>query len=229
MKTKIIILTAFLMVNIEVYAQGRLIFNNNAYMVLANYIYLVVNNSSSNAITTLGSGGNIISEDELNRLKWNIGTATGTYTVPFTKSPGNKIPLTINITTAGTGAGSVLFSTYGGATWDNDTYKPSDVTHMNSLNTGLNNSADVIDRFWLIDAINYTTKPTATLTFTYLDAEWSAAGNTITEANLFAQRFNSTLSKWADWFGATGTCNTTNNTVSSGSVTCQFFSLMDVG
>ena len=118
-------------------AQTRLILNNDIYMVFKNNIELVVDNSAANAITTLGTGGNIISEAEFNRVKWNIVTAIGIYTIPFTKSPGNKIPVTVNITTAGAGSGSILFSTYGGATWDNSTYMPLGppaVTNMGDIN-----------------------------------------------------------------------------------------------
>ena len=91
---------------------------------------------------------------------------------------------------------------------------PSDVANMGNI-SGSNNSAFVIDRFWLIDATNYTTKPTATFAFTYLDAEWAAnGGNTITEANLGAQRFNSTAGTW--WgYNPQGTINTVTNTVTS--------------
>ena len=183
-------------------------------MVLKNNIELVINNSATNAITTLGTGGNIVSESELNRIKWNIGTATGTYTVPFTKSPTNKIPFTINITTAGVGSGSILFSTYSGSTWDNSLYMPTGVANMGDINLA-NNSAYVIDRFWLIDAIGYTTKPTATFAFTYLDAELATnGGNNITEANLRAQRFNSTAGTW--WgYNPQGTNDVTLNTVTS--------------
>jgi len=81
----------------NLYSQNRLIFNNNSYVVMNDSCYLVIDNNSSNAITLLGTGGNIISESEFNIIKWNIGTATGTYTIPFTKSPGNKIPFSINI------------------------------------------------------------------------------------------------------------------------------------
>ena len=199
---------------VEASAQPRLILNNNIYMVLKNNIELVINNSAANAITTLGTGGNIISESEFNRVKWNIGTATGIYTVPFTKSLTNKIPFTINITTAGVGIGSILFSTYSGSTWDNSLYMPSDVANMGNI-SGSNNSAYVIDRFWLIDATNYTTKPTATFAFTYLDAEWAAnGGNTITEANLGAQRFNSATGTWWGYLPQ-GIINTGANTVTS--------------
>ncbi len=194
------------------YAQSRLVFNNNVYIVLNNSYNLVIDNNASNAITLLGTGGNIISEGEFNMVKWNIGTATGTYTIPFTKSPGNKIPFSINISTAGTGSGSILFSTYG-CSWDNASDMPSDVVSMVSANSD-NNSAFVIDRFWIVDAINYTTKPTASLNFTYLDSEWSMASNTISETNLGAQRFNSTSNSWWSYLPQ-GIVNSASNTLSS--------------
>ncbi len=199
-------------------AQSRVIINNDGYIVFRNSIYLIVNNSNSNAITTTGTGGNIVTESEYNRVKWVVGTNTGTYTVPFTKSPGNKIPLSVSVLTTGIGSGSVLFSTYGGATWDNSTYLPSGVTNIGSITGGTNNSAHVVDRFWIVDAQGYSTKPVARINFTYLDAEWAAAGNSISESSLFAQRFNSTLNDWGDWLGPYGTANTAANTVSSGTI-----------
>lgn len=200
------------------FSQSRVVISDDAYMVLSNSAYVVLENSSTNAISTSGTGGNIISEAESNRIKWNIGTNTGTYTIPFTKSAGNKIPLTFDITSAGVGFGNIVFSTYGGSNWDNLTYKPGDVANMIATCCA-NNSANVIDRFWIIDTAGYTTNPTATITFTYLDAEWSAAGNTITESAIFAQRYNTSIPGWADWYGPFLTANTGSNTVSSGSVT----------
>jgi len=50
-------------------------------MVIGNGYYIVVGNSATNAITTLGTGGNIISEGEFNRLKWNIGISSGIYII----------------------------------------------------------------------------------------------------------------------------------------------------
>jgi len=205
-------------------AQCRLIFNNNSYLVIRNSAYLVISNANANAITTLGTGGNIISEGEFNRVKWNIRTNTGTYRLPFTKSAGNKIPLSVTINTAGIGAsGHILFSTYGGSTWDNSTYLPTGVTNIGSLTGGVNNSAKVIDRFWIIDAQGYTTKPSPRINFTYLDAEWSAAGNSIAESTLFAQRFSSTLNDWGSWLGPYGTANITTNTVTTGNVNASEF------
>lgn len=200
------------------YAQARIVLNNNGYVVFNSNIYLVLDNANSNALATSGTGGNIISESEYNRLKWNIGTSTGTYSIPFTKSAGNKIPLSTNVSTAGTGPGSVLFSTYGGPGWDNSTYLPSDVTNISSITGGINNSAHVIDRFWIIDAQGYSTKPGVSINLTYLDAEWSAAGNSISEAGLMAQRFNSGINDWGGWLGLAGTANMATNTVSTGSI-----------
>jgi hypothetical protein len=194
-------------------AQSRMVMNNNVYMVIDNSANLVINNSNPNAITTAGAGGNIISENENDKIKWVIGIATGNYIVPFSTSTGTKIPFTQNITAGGIGLGHFLFSTYNGPTWNNTTYMPSDVTHMNNILTGTNNSANTIDRFWIVDAQSYTTKPTAAMTFTYVDAEHLAAGNTITESNLAAQRFNSTTNTWGD-FAPEGTVNTATNTVS---------------
>lgn len=200
------------------FSQSRVVISDDAYMVLSNSAYVVLENNSTNALSTAGTGGNIISEAETNRIKWNIGTGAGTYTIPFTKSAGNKIPLTFDITSAGVGSGNIVFSTYAGPDWDNLTYKPGDVANMIAVCCA-NNSANVIDRFWIIDTAGYSTNPTATITFTYLDAEWSAAGNSITESALFAQRYNTSIPGWADWYGPFLTANTGSNTVSSGSVT----------
>ncbi|MBI2268991.1 MAG: T9SS type A sorting domain-containing protein [Bacteroidetes bacterium] len=200
------------------FSQSRIVISDDAYMVVSNSACVVLENSSTNALSTAGTGGNIISEAESNRIKWNIGTSTGTYTIPFTKSAGNKIPLIFDITSAGVGSGNVVFSTYAGPDWDNLTYKPGDVANMIAVCCA-NNSANVIDRFWIIDTAGYTTNPTATITFTYLDGEWSAAGNSITESALFAQRYNTGIPGWADWYGSFLTANTGSNTVSSGSVT----------
>src|SRR5690606_32708881 len=105
----------------------------------------------------------IKSETEQNKIRWAIGASTGTYVVPFSTgstAAGVAMPLTVQKTSAGTGAGSIIFSTYNtlgkvGAAgtvntgWNNELYRPTDVTHVNDYLTGLtNNSAHAIDRFW---------------------------------------------------------------------------------
>lgn len=201
---------------------AQMVLNNNPFVVInggtsSTPAYLVINNSSASGITlaTAQVNGGIKSESEFNMVKWNIGTGTGNFSVPFTKSSaGPAMPVSVNITGAGTGAGSILFSTYPGATWDNATYMPSDVTNMNSAVGGPNNSAMVVDRFWILDASSYTAKPTASLSFTYDDPEWSATGNSITEGNLGAQRFNTPAGNWDNYLPQ-GISNTATNMVNA--------------
>lgn len=192
------------------YSQNNsLVINNNAYIVLdggsvGTPIYVVVDQPNQAGITTLGSGGNIISEGEYNYIKWNISSNSGTYVVPFTTGVGaseSKIPLQMQITSSGTAGGDVLFSTY--ETNDMNVPWSSQVTHMNDAATGgSDNSLFVVDRFWQIDASSYGTRPSTTLNFGYnTDVSETGGTNTLTVGNLGAQRFNNSTNKWEGWFG----------------------------
>ena len=219
------------------FSQVRTVIKDDAYLVLntaatTDSVFVVLANGNANALSTAGTGGNIITKKEKNQIKWNVGTNTGTYTVPFTtaatatNASESKIPASVNITGAGTGSGNLKLSTY----TDNDAtnnstasdYKPSDVTSF--LNSSLaDNSANVVNRFWILDANGYTDKPDVTLSFTYDDDEVSATGNTVVESDIFPQRWNSTDSSWSD-VTLSGTLNTTNNTLSGVEVTkANFF------
>jgi hypothetical protein len=194
-------------------------------------IFVVLNSPPATPIATTSTGNGIIMEDEYNRLQYNLGSATTAITVPYMSLAQEEIPLTLTPTTAGSGAGNIRFSAKVAATrssgFDNLVYKPSDVTNMAALPGISNNSNKTIDRFWIIDANNYTTKPAVTLSFTYIDAEWETnGGNSITESELKAQRFNNTSIN--DWEGTTafppaGTINTSSNTVSGVTVTSANF------
>jgi hypothetical protein len=197
------------------FSQARIVFNNDPYVVLGTGTFLVIDNGNANAITEAGTGGRIISEGETRTVRWNITSNTGTYVIPFYDDDNtSEIPFTVTVGTAGSAGGRIDFSTYDAATWDNNTYRPSDVTNVNSAVGGANNSSKIIDRFWITDASSYGTKPSATLSFTYIDAEWSAAGNAIAEANLGAQRFNTTAGNW-DAYTPGGTVSIASNTVVS--------------
>ena len=175
--------------------------------VTTDEVFVVLDNENTNALDIKGTGGKIITKHEKNQVKWNIGTNTGTYTVPFTTATTatngseSQIPISVNITGAGTGSGNIKFSSY----TDNDPtnnykvseYKPSDVTNMNN-GDGEDNSNNVVNRFWIIDANGYTDKPDVNLSFTYDQEEVDAEGNDLSEANIFPQRWNSTASQWHD-------------------------------
>lgn len=201
------------------FSQARVVFQNDPYIVLNDGAYLVIDNPNANAITNPAQG-NIVSEDEFNYVKWNIGTQTGNFQVPFTTANNYKIPLSVDISGAGTGGSNqhCLFSTYGGlgaGPWISFANRPTPVVHTMDIATGsVENSNFVIDRFWIIDALGYSTKPNATLSIGYADEEHDVlAGNTITEAALGAQRYNTDSDIWGDYLPQ-GTVNITNNLVS---------------
>jgi hypothetical protein len=194
-------------------------------------VFVVLNTPPATPIVTSGTTDGIIMEAEFNRLQYNLGTGSTAITVPYMSNVLEQIPLILTPSAAGTGAGNIRFSGYPAATratgFDNNNYRPSDVTNMGALPGIDNNSAKTIDRFWIIDANGYTTKPSVTLSFTYIDAEWAAnGGNTITEANLRAQRFNSTINEWGGYveYLPTGSINVGTNVVSGVSVpSADFF------
>ncbi len=210
--------------------------NNDAYLVLnapatTDSVFVVLDNGNTNALSTSGTGGNIITKKEKTQVKWNIGTNTGTYNLPFTtattatNASESKIPLSVNITGAGSGSGNLKLSSYtdNNATNNqiNSDYMPSDVTTFLDEN-GQDNSLNVVNRFWILDANGFTTKPTATLSFTYDDDEVTGGGNLVSEADLFPQRFNSVDATWSD-VTLSGTLNTTANTLSGVSVSSGDF------
>lgn len=217
---KLLITFTFLICQFAIFnlqAQSRMVINDNAYLVIDNAAYLVIDNSATTALAVAGAGGNIKSEAETDRIKWNIAATTGTYTIPWTTTSGVKIPLSINKTTAGVGAGNFLLSTW--ETADMNTPWPSAVLNMwSSVIPATDGSLEVIDRFWHINALSYGTKPSVTLSFGYNDAANEMIGtNTITEANLQAQRFNTGSTNW-EAYKLFGTVNTGANTVSGAAI-----------
>lgn len=214
-----------------------MVFSSNPYLRLSGGssgtpIYLVVGNSAANAITEFtANSGNIISEGEYNYVKWNISSTVGNYTIPYyAPAPASvKFPLTLRINLAGTGGGSVLFSTYGGLgnAWSNLTNLPTSPAGMNfNGQFAADDSPYAIDRFWIIDASTYgvpANKPTITsIDFGYIESEWTQAANTgiAPESDLFAQRWNSTVGTWADWVNpnAPQSINTATNVQSTGAL-----------
>lgn len=190
---------SLLIVTLLGWSQSRIIMNNDPYIVMNGSVFLVVDNNNANAITTTGTGGNIVSENENSKVRWRIGTATGSYVLPWysaINAGGMKIPTTFNITGAGTAGTHVDFSTF--RTADNNTTYPSYVTHMYDNPTAtIDNSLNVVDRFWIFETSTYTTKPDVTMTITYDNsAAEIGAPNAITEAGLVAQRFRTSDGTW---------------------------------
>jgi len=200
-----ILTSIFLILSFSLIAQNNaLVLKDNPFIVLnggtaGTPVYMVIDQPHANGIVTMGAtGGNIVSENEYNYVKWMVGTSTGTFVVPFTTGVGateQKIPLSMQVTTGGTGSGDLLFSTY--ESDNNNLPWPSGVTHFQSSTGNADNKDWVVDRFWILDAEGYTAKPSVLLNFGFNDDNTEVgAPNILSVANLGAQRFNSTLNLW---------------------------------
>src|ERR1700722_15675680 len=186
-------LLIFVLLPVIAYSQAERLMINSGYVVLSKGIaarptYLVIHNGATSAITR--TAGGIISEAEYNMIWWDIGTNSGSYTIPFQYSNTNYIPLTFNISVAGSGANNVRFSTFsdhgntancngGTGIADNSCYRPSDVTNMFPATViasypgaaSNDNSYYAVDRFWVIYANSYgASKPNPIITFSYINA-----------------------------------------------------------
>jgi len=203
------------------HGQAHLSISDNAWLRIENGAWVVVENGTPAGIQTLGSGGNIRSEGEFNRVRWLIRDNSGSFVVPFTAASGVKMPLTYSVIAPGSNAesASICFSTFNHASsgvplvdaWNNDFYRPSDVTHMNSYNApSVPNSEFAVDRFWIIDpgvpGYAYVSLPSIALTFVY---DPSAVPGEVTTGNAIgpadpigAQRFNSSAGLWGDYLPA---------------------------
>ncbi len=228
------------------FSQARIVINGTSLVTIvenggikAKPIYIDVNNSATNAITTVGTKGWIVSESEFNMVKWDISTTTGAYTVPFGYSSLYSIPLTLTLGAGASAGGSILFSTYHTPNL-NSASQPSDVNNMgpiipaNSQPTPIDDSYQVVDRFWIMDASSYGTKPAITQTvFTFLSTASTASevgGLNVAgiEPLLLAQRYNTTIptkGSWGDWLGLAGQAGPTGvtNTDKSGPLTAANF------
>ena len=181
--------------------------NNGAHLLINGGSKLIIYSNLSLPIQKIGSIGGIFTSDENSGVLINTSNSSGQFTIPFVSSTGNTIPFTYNISTSGSSGGKIFFSTY--ETGNNNLPYPSGVTNVGF--NGFDNSSMVVDRFWIIDAQGYSTKPKGTYTFTYDDND--LAGNTIYEPGLFMQRWNDSLNIWGDWLYSP-TANTTANTIS---------------
>jgi hypothetical protein len=194
--------------------QGNMVVSNTLTLTSGkldlNSKTLTISNAATAGIAY--TSGYIYSEKTTNasKVQWNIGSTTGAHIIPFGTSAGVLIPLTINLT-AGT-IGNVTASTYPTAA-DNKPYpvSPDSVLHVRN-NSGTDNSANMVDRYWQIDKSGAS--GTATITFTYADAEVPAAG----EASLAAQRYSTTGKGWNAAFPSQ-TANSATNTVTAPAVT----------
>lgn len=153
--------------------------------LILNGTTLTINNSASTAVTRVT--GYIVSErtDNTSKVRWNIGTNTSAHVFPFGTASAGYIPFTLTLTAGN--IGNVTVSTFPTA-GNNTPYPSSPVAVTNMYRNGVDNSVNVVDRFWQVDKDGVS--GTATLRF---DAAAAEVG-TITQ--LRAQRWNSSINAW---------------------------------
>lgn len=177
----IFFLLVFIAAN-SIHAQGRLVINNNTIVNIeggssSSPIFLIVDNTATNAITTTGNA-HIKSEGQFNVVQWNVQNGTGTYIAPFGDDSGGLLPMSVNVTTPGSNDGALRFSTY--ATGQDNLPLPVGVNsleHQDIIGDGLPapaaDGAKIYDRYWFIAPSGYTTNPEGTMGFSYLTTSMS--------------------------------------------------------
>ncbi len=140
---------------------------------------LIINNTSTGAITRGGGNGYILSESEDSKVQWNI-TDNGTYSYLFGTIDADYIPFIASVTAAATGNSLTV------STWHTDNSNhpyPTGVTNMNN-SENQENSAKCVDRFWVPV---YSGGYTANFTFTYDASSVTNDLNSLTESKFVAQ------------------------------------------
>jgi len=182
---------------------------------------LIVTNPLPAAVTR--TSGYIISETDpsagYGTIDWRMGnsSAGNNYTYPFGTVSGSYIPFSFDLTTAGvqSAAGSMAVATYPTSVIANPNNRPFPTGVSNLKDASGNEAAPAcLDRYWIINANNYTTNPVADVTFSYRDMEWDATGgstnNLVSENTLLGWKWNGT-----QWQNPTvGTVDILGNTVS---------------
>lgn len=119
------------------------------------------------------------------RVRWNIGSNTGLYTFPFITAGGVYIPYTYQPISGTTDLTVATYPTNAAnIPW------PVGVSNINNYYTQADNSANMVDRFWILN--NVGVNPLADMTFRFAPAE-SAGGGTY-----WSQRYDPILG-WRDY------------------------------
>ncbi|MBX0291850.1 T9SS type A sorting domain-containing protein [Hymenobacter sp. HSC-4F20] len=174
-----------------------------ATQVLLSSHTITLNNGASSALSR--TTGTLVGETNgtagYGRLIWVIGSNTGAYSVPMS-SGTTSLPMSANITAGGSSNGSLTFVTY--------PTTPNNLPLPNGISSLQGDAAYAMDRYWIVQPINYTLAPTAVLTLGYQDTEWSTAPNTIVESRLRLQRWNGT-----NWEPPQGSVSPVANTLTT--------------
>jgi hypothetical protein len=220
----------------SLFAQSRIVISDNTVVNIHGGTssapsYVVVDNSNANALLASGDG-HILSEGQFNTLRWNIANATGMYNVPFGDDAATALPISLNITGAGTNDGAIDFAMFG--TGQNNLPLPqgvSSIAHQDIIGDGLPapaaDGAKLYDRYWFIDAASYTTKPSGTMMFTYNPA--SQTGDLTAGLTSMSAQFHNGTAWVVNQFGVDDLSGTISGVPFSNSSFFSTFTLVESG
>ncbi len=166
---------------------------------LANGIVTLNENTlhlTSSATTALtASTGGIIAEtaDTYGFLRWDVGEEmVGTYSIPFINDNGNAVDIDFTLNAPGVGVtGYMLFSTYG----TDEANEPFPIGVSNILISGEESGNNLVDRFWVLEPMEYATTPTGTASLSFDDSIEIGGTNDIVLDNVEVIRWDG-VSAW---------------------------------
>lgn len=152
--------------------------NEGTIFLNENILHLLNPLESALAFTT----GSVIAEtsNTYGYVRWDIAEMnSGDYVIPFSTIGEINIPMTFSLDQNGMGMnGFMLFSTYG--TDNNNVPNPIGITNL--MIGGQNDGLDIVDRFWFVEAEDYTASPMSTISVSYdSDSEIDGMNNILQE------------------------------------------------
>lgn len=184
-------------------------------IVHLNRNILHILNPSDLALTT--SLGSLRAEtaDAYGFLRWDIADAAvgSNYIAPFSNDLEEDLAVSYEVNTIGTGAdGYILFSTF--PTDFNNTPLPLDVTNIsiNGDDTGIN----LVDRFWVMEAVDFTTAPEYSIAFALDTLNEAGGDNNLNLENLEIHNWSSDTWNSLDPVDLNGNVITASNAINYG-------------
>lgn len=168
---------------------------------------LIINNPNPSTIQT--NTGLLLGETSptlgYSNVQWNIRNSPSgtTYSIPYGSTDLISIPLKIVLGSTGvevSDSGYFEFAIYPTNTSNaiNNRPLPTGVLNFNNQ-FGIENDIKSVDRFYLVKSLGYSTKPSASLIFPYIDREWDASAgslNQIVEKDLLPAKYSFSTNVW---------------------------------
>ena len=216
--SKTLTATANVILNVSSNAVNGILTLTNGVLDLNSKEFIIQNPVPAPGNIVCASGAMIKSETENSYLKWKIiDVASGTFVYPFgywntTSAAWYTVPFKFTVTTNGSSSsnGVLTMSTYHTG---NDNLPLPSISGVTEIKyKGVDNSANMIDRYYIMNFNNYSIRPKATLDFYYDRTNTSNLFelNSIPESNLQAQRWLG-----SNWGSVEGSMSTDHVVVST--------------